>query len=102
MSADKDLAGILAPLLPLAERVVFTVSPNPRAADPGTLRDLARHLGVLPADRVLTALDPAEAVALARADGTDPVCVAGSLYLIGKVLAPRSEDSEVLCLSAAG
>jgi dihydrofolate synthase / folylpolyglutamate synthase len=102
MSADKDLAGILAPLLPLAERVVFTVSPNPRAADPGTLRDLARHLGVLPADRVLTALDPAEAVALARADGTDPVCVAGSLYLIGKVLAPRPEDAEVLCLSAAG
>ena len=34
MSADKDLAGILAPLLPLAARVVFTASPNPRAADP--------------------------------------------------------------------
>jgi dihydrofolate synthase / folylpolyglutamate synthase len=102
MSADKDLAGILAPLLPLADRVIFTVSPNPRAADPTTLRDLARDLGVLPADRVLTAPDPAAAVALARADAVGPVCVAGSLYLVGKVLAPGPEDSEVLCLSAAG
>jgi dihydrofolate synthase/folylpolyglutamate synthase len=101
MSADKDLAGILAPLLPLAERVVFTASANPRAADPGRLAALARHLATLPVDRVTTAADPATALARARAGGA-PVCVAGSLYLIGAVLAPRPEDAEVLCLGAAG
>ncbi len=102
MSADKDLAGILAPLLPLAARVVFTASPNPRAADPAALRELAAHLGGVPADRVLTVADPAAAVAQARAEGDEPVCVAGSLYLVGKVLAPRPEDAETLCLSPAG
>ena len=102
MSTDKDLAGILAPLLPLAARVVFTASPNPRAADPAALRDLAVHLGGLPADRVLTAADPVAAVAQARASGDEPVCVAGSLYLVGAVLAPRPEDAEALCLSPAG
>jgi len=102
MSTDKDLAGILAPLLPLAARVVFTASPNPRAADPAVLRDLALHLGGLPAEHVLTAADPAAAVARARAGGDAPVCVAGSLYLVGKVLAPRPEDAEALCLSPAG
>jgi len=39
-----------------------------------------------------------EAVAQARARADGPVCVAGSLYLIGKVLAPRAEDAETLCL----
>jgi dihydrofolate synthase/folylpolyglutamate synthase len=101
MSADKDLAGILAPLLPLAERVAFTASANPRAAAPARLAELARHLGPLPASRVTTAADPAAALAWARAAG-GPVCVAGSLYLIGAVLAPRPENAEVLCLGPAG
>jgi dihydrofolate synthase / folylpolyglutamate synthase len=101
MSADKDLAGILGPLLPLAERVVFTTSANPRAAAPEQLAVLARHLALLPPDRVMTAADPITALARARAGG-GPVCVAGSLFLIGAVLAPRPEDAEVLCLGPAG
>ncbi|HEU5193040.1 MAG TPA: folylpolyglutamate synthase/dihydrofolate synthase family protein [Methylomirabilota bacterium] len=97
-SADKDLAGILAPLLPLATRAIFTASPNPRAADPAALRDLARDLDVLPPDRLAVTPDPVAAVAQAQAGADGPVCVAGSLFLIGKVLAPRAEDAETLCL----
>jgi len=98
-SADKDLVGILTPLLPLSTRAIFTASPNPRAADPIALRDLARQLGALRPDRLFVTPDPVEAVAQAREAGDGPVCVAGSLYLIGKVLAPRAEDAETLCLS---
>jgi dihydrofolate synthase/folylpolyglutamate synthase len=102
MSSDKDLAGILAPLLPLAERVVVTASPNPRAAAPAALRDLAAHLGPMPIERLVVEPDPVAAVARARDGGSAPVCVAGSLYLIGRVFAPRPEDAEALCLGPPG
>jgi dihydrofolate synthase / folylpolyglutamate synthase len=92
--ADKDARGILRVLEPLAARVVLTASANPRAAAPGSLRAL------LPAGAgVDVAPSPREALALARAqDTTGVVCVAGSLSLIGDVLAASGQD----VLSTAG
>lgn len=86
---DKDVPGILAPLLPRARRVILPAFGSPRAAAPADLRAL------LPA-----ALDAGEAAsvteALARAEA-DPaaglVCVAGSLALIGATLAHLDGDS---------
>ena len=91
---DKDARGILSTLEPLAARVVLTASANPRAAAPESLRAL------LPAEaRVDIAPSPREALALARArDTTGVVCVAGSLSLIGDVLAGTGQD----VLSTAG
>ncbi len=92
--ADKDAAGILAALKPLAGRLILTASSNPRASSPATLRAL------LPPDdrRVLTAASPDRALEMAfGAGGTPIICVAGSLSLVGDVLARASERHDLLC-----
>jgi dihydrofolate synthase/folylpolyglutamate synthase len=95
--ADKDAGGILAALRPLAARVILTASANPRAAAPEALRAL------LPAGaRVDTARSPQDALAMAIAE--DPhgiVCVAGSLSLIGDVLAAADDGQDVLFTAGA-
>jgi dihydrofolate synthase/folylpolyglutamate synthase len=83
VSADKDAAGILAAVAPVAERVILTRASVARAADPGQLR-----ASVPPGSRMVeTAGSAAEALALAAGEPRTPVvCVAGSLYLVGDVL----------------
>jgi len=83
-SRDKDVGGILQALVPLARRVIFTGSSSPRAADPDALRRAAPATDV----PMECASSAAEALALARdARRTPVVCVAGSLFLVGDVLA---------------
>ena len=95
--AAKDAGGILAALRPLAARVILTASANPRAAPPDALRAL------LPAGaRVDTARSPQDALTMAIAE--DPrgiVCVAGSLSLIGDVLAAADDGQDVLFTAGA-
>ena len=95
-SDDKDKAGILTALLPLAARVVFAAADNPRAAAAESLASLAR---TLPAGRdvaIETASSPAEALRMAVADSqTTTVCVAGSLFLIGEILAQATENTDI-------
>jgi dihydrofolate synthase/folylpolyglutamate synthase len=83
VSADKDRAGILKALAPLATRIYLAPAAHPRATPPGEL------LGQLPpvdAEIVLAAgTDEALAGAL-EAPGVDVVCVAGSLFLVGDAL----------------
>jgi dihydrofolate synthase / folylpolyglutamate synthase len=95
--ADKDAAGILGALSPLAAGVVLTASGNPRAAAPASLRAL------LPADlRVEVAPSPSEALARATAGAAGGlVCVAGSLSLIGDVLAAAGDGQDVLFTAGA-
>jgi dihydrofolate synthase/folylpolyglutamate synthase len=95
--ADKDAGGILAALRPLAARVILTASANPRAAPPEALRAL------LPAGaRVDTVRSPQDALTMATAE--DPrgiVCVAGSLSLIGDILAAAGDGQDVLFTAGA-
>jgi dihydrofolate synthase/folylpolyglutamate synthase len=95
--ADKDASGILAALRPLAARIILTAPANPRAAAPGALRAL------LPADaRVETAESPQEALAMAAAhEPGGIVCIAGSLSLIGDVLAGAGDGQDVLFTARA-
>jgi dihydrofolate synthase/folylpolyglutamate synthase len=98
--ADKDAGGILAALVPLAARIVLTASGNPRAAAPETLRAL------LPAGAAGVPVDvvPGPASALARATdlaGAGIVCVAGSLSLIGNLLAAAGDGQDVLFTTGA-
>jgi dihydrofolate synthase/folylpolyglutamate synthase len=81
--ADKDHRGILAELVPLAGRLVFTRPGSPRAADPHVLAAAIPAGGppVEIVDSVTAALAAAE-----RAPRAPVVCVAGSLMLIGDVL----------------
>lgn len=80
MLGNKSLE-LVEPLLPVARRFVFTAAKNGRLApmDPERLQEYA-------ASRGLEALAYPDAdQALAAAGSSDPVCVCGSLYLVGEI-----------------
>jgi dihydrofolate synthase / folylpolyglutamate synthase len=83
--ADKDVPRMARLLFPLAERVVLTSVAQDRAASP---RELARRAGAFARGGVLAAT-PSVAMARARAlaGPRGRVVVAGSLFLVGDVLA---------------
>jgi dihydrofolate synthase/folylpolyglutamate synthase len=83
ISADKDRAGILKALAPLATRLVLTAADNARATPGPELRaDLPPvDAEVMVAPDVATALDR-----LVADPGTEVVCVAGSLFLVADAL----------------
>jgi dihydrofolate synthase/folylpolyglutamate synthase len=83
--ADKDVAGILAPLVPHISSIVATKPDVLRAAEGLELVATARALG-LSAD---AEPDAARALEKARvlAGPRGLVLVAGSLYLVGEVMA---------------
>ncbi|MET0553392.1 MAG: folylpolyglutamate synthase/dihydrofolate synthase family protein [Vicinamibacteria bacterium] len=82
---DKDVPAMARRLFPLAAHVVLTSVAQDRAASP---RELARRAGSW-ARGAVTAPTPAAAMALARrlAGPEGRVVVAGSLFLVGDVLA---------------
>ena len=77
---DKAIAGMLRELAPVVRRLVCTTAPSPRAAAAGDLAGMAAAAG-LAAEAVD---EPMAALASARA-GTDPIVVAGSIFLVGAV-----------------
>ena len=90
---DKDVAGMLAALLPLADVMVCTQASEPRSLAAGELADAVRAAervrdtttGVRQEPlRVLTEADPGRALASARelAGPAGTVVVTGSLYLL--------------------
>jgi dihydrofolate synthase/folylpolyglutamate synthase len=96
--ADKDQAGILEALVPLAERVITTSVGGPRAARPEALALLLASRAAPIARGVQVAATPAEALDMALTPPTSPViCVAGSLRLLGEILAVRGQSLEILC-----
>lgn len=72
---------IIDPLLPLAKRFVFTTADSGRLApmDPGILVDYVQSKGVQAVGY------PRLAQAMAEAKKTLPLCICGSLYLVGTV-----------------
>jgi len=79
--ADKDVAGVVAPLLPLAEQVWATTPESPRALPASDLAAVCAAQG-RPA-RAIAALPEALASALAAAGPDDLLLVTGSFYVIG-------------------
>jgi len=93
--ADKDIGGLARTLFPLASGIVLTTPRISRAASP---RTLARRAGRLARDArqepsVARALRLARRLALADGARTQ-VVVAGSLYLVGAVLALLSRERD--------
>ena len=79
-AGDKDLSGVAAALVPLAECVILTRAVlSPRAADPQALAPL------FPDVPVTVAPSPAEALDVLRDLKAPLALVCGSLYLIGEV-----------------
>jgi dihydrofolate synthase / folylpolyglutamate synthase len=87
---DKDVAEMLARLVPLAGRIVLTRCSNPRALSPGTLASQAAKLDG-PTPEIVpdahAALDRART--LAGPDGA--VLATGSIYLIGDLVRTESD-----------
>jgi dihydrofolate synthase/folylpolyglutamate synthase len=78
---DKDVTGMLGPILPSAAHVICTTAPNPRALQARELVPLVR--GLAPRSVSVEAVDD-PAAALARAQGLGgPIVAAGSIFLIG-------------------
>ncbi len=103
VSADKDHAGILAPMAAVASRIICTRASHPRAASPEALEQAALALDRPAGCRIETAPSSRQALALAlRPSPTPIICVAGSLFLIGEILAQRPETPDILCGSGRG
>jgi len=83
-SADKDVAGIVGELSPLADAVIVTRSRHPRATRPEVLVEEFARLG----RKAEAAGNVAEAVAEAkkRAGRGDLICATGSLFLVAEVI----------------
>ena len=83
-SCDKDIAGIIAELLPLFDKVIVTRSRHPRAMEPAPLvAEFARH-GVK--TKVVEDVPSALSRALALAGDKDLLCVAGSLFVVAEAI----------------
>ncbi len=81
---DKDVRGLIAPLLPLADRVVATAIAFPRALPADAL---AREVATLAPDLPVEVVpDPVEAMAMATRQSRR-VVVGGSLLLVGVIRA---------------
>lgn len=83
--ADKDITGLIQPLLPLFRHVVLTPIASPRAAATADLRRVVATGGA----EVVEARSTAHALRIARAlaGSRGLVVVCGSLYLVGEVKA---------------
>jgi dihydrofolate synthase / folylpolyglutamate synthase len=80
---DKDVSGTLAALLPLAAPLILTRPNTDRALPLDALERAAHHLG-----RASVLVEREPSAALERAWSSGPLaCVAGSIFLVGDVLA---------------
>jgi dihydrofolate synthase/folylpolyglutamate synthase len=83
--ADKDAVGIAAKLLPLADTVWVTQPPSERALPAQRLAELCAPFGK--PMQVCPSVKEALMAAAQKAQGDDLICVTGSLYLVGEILA---------------
>jgi len=95
IKGDKDLAGILAPLLPLTAAAYCVAPPVEAALDPEAVRSAVQDSGV-PAARFASPQAALSAAASACADD-EIVLVAGSLFLVAaaRELSPVEESAVV-------
>ncbi len=86
---DKDIDGVLRPMLPLVDAWHLCALPSPRAA---SIEELLAHLsaarGSTGTASVATHADPSSAMsaAIAAADPADRIVVFGSFYTVGGVM----------------
>lgn len=84
VTADKNVPGILQPLLPLTDSVIVTKADNPRATETTVLKEAAGALGY--DVEVQPDITAAVTAAWRQARAEDLICVAGSLYIAGDLL----------------
>lgn len=82
-AVDKEIAGMLDQLMRGADKVIFTQSDSPRAADPA---DLAGRYEERSGKHAQVAANLTEAIRIANNAVTqgDIICITGSFYLVGE------------------
>jgi dihydrofolate synthase/folylpolyglutamate synthase len=88
--SDKAVGAMARALFPLAAEVILTRAPGRRAASPGSIAAVAGRHGRRA--RLEPSLGRALRLARRLAPQGEPIVVAGSLYLVGAVLALRSRS----------
>src|SRR4030042_1707284 len=83
-SCDKDISGIIDELVALSPHVILTQSSHSRAAPVPTLVAEFTKRGINP--EIRNNVTEAISRALSLADGTDIVCIAGSLFIAAEAL----------------
>jgi len=78
---DKDVAGILAPLVPVVGRVICTTPDSPRAMPAADLADVVGRLR--PGGAAVAAIPEPRAAAEAACAPGEHVVIAGSIFLVG-------------------
>jgi len=81
---DKPYSAMLASLLPIAGRVIFTRAKIDRALDPQKLSAAAENL--ISDITVISDVSRAIQYAIDTADGKEAICIAGSLYVVGEAM----------------
>ncbi|GAB4344466.1 MAG: folylpolyglutamate synthase/dihydrofolate synthase family protein [Desulfobulbaceae bacterium] len=81
--ADKDVRATLMEIAPLAEQIIFTRPDAERSALPRDLQALLPP-GLAARSTCIESVEEAVDHALARCDPDTLICVAGSLYLVGR------------------
>jgi dihydrofolate synthase/folylpolyglutamate synthase len=83
-SSDKDIAGIVGELAPLASLTIVTRSRHPRALEPSLVLQELERQGVMGevAESVATAVERA----LAIANPGDLICATGSLFVAAEAI----------------
>jgi dihydrofolate synthase/folylpolyglutamate synthase len=83
--ADKDMEGMMKPLLPLASEIIFTAPEYERAASPGRLAEYASAQGFSPRvkDSVRASMELAQELAERSSEKT-LIVITGSFYTIGE------------------
>ncbi|HET6613181.1 MAG TPA: cyanophycin synthetase [Kofleriaceae bacterium] len=87
VAADKDIAGVVAPVAPLCDGWIATGANNPRAADPAIVAGAARRSNPLLEVTTCASVGGAIDDARAGAGETGMVIVFGSLMVCGEALA---------------
>lgn len=82
---DKDVRGVLAPLIPLAREVIVTRNASPRAASVDRLFQEVRSLGGEPV--IVQNVADALQHAFGASQTSDGILVTGSLYTVGEARA---------------
>lgn len=81
---DKNIAGMMDILFPLADEIILTTANHPRSASPGWLAEQAGSTGYNAVATTSTADALEHALALAGPD--DMICVTGSIIVVGDLL----------------
>lgn len=87
---DKDVEGIIKPLLPLASELIFSAPAYERAASPEKLADYAGNLGF--SSTVAKTIKDAIGVAVRMASEKTLVVITGSFYTIGEAKAYLGQE----------